>query len=233
MAALLVVRRAVAGGAAERAWERRRGLRAEAESSEGRAYSFDGPEALGLGVEGLGHLAVSRALVVRVSVLGVEDLHRVHLADSVAHFAGVHPDGQLSWKVLQDVLDGHTALFRGALQDRVHGVSSLEASERRPLERLLGVPVTLELVLQRLLELLAEDIHPSTGQLVVEVRYHEVERHLHLDVHLGLCWENLRAVAGRGSRGILPRTFARSAVLPPTTAGFLNCRPPRDFGKIG
>lgn len=77
--------------------------------------------------------------------------------------------------------------------------------------------MALELVLERLLELLAEDVHPSAGQLVVEVRYHEVERHLHLDVHLGLCWENLRAVAGRGSRGILPRTFARSAVLPRTT----------------
>lgn len=130
VAALLVVRGAVARVAAQRARERRRGLGAETQATEGRAHGLDGPEALRLGVEGFRHLPISGALVVRVPCLGVEDLHCVHLADAVAHLAGVHPDGQLSWQVLQDVLDGHAALFRGTFQHRVDGIASLQASER-------------------------------------------------------------------------------------------------------
>jgi len=216
MAVLLIVGRAVAGVAAERARERRGGLGAEGEAAQGRVDGLDRPEALCLRVEGLGDLAIGRGLVVRVAGLGVEDLDGVQLADAVAHLAGVHPDGELGRQVLKDVLDRHAALLRGALQHRVDRVAGFQASERRALERLLRVPVALELVLERLLELLAEEVDPSARQFVVEVRYHEVKRHLHLDVHLGLRWENLRAVvvARSGRAGTIPRTSARSAVLP-------------------
>lgn len=215
MAVLLIVGRAVAGVAAERARERRRGLGTEAESAQGRADGLDRPEALRLRVEGLGDLAIGRGLVVRVAGLRVQDLHGVQLADTVAHLAGIDPDSELGRQVLQDVLDRHAALLRGALQHRIDRVAGLEAPERRALERLLRIPVALELVLERLLELLAEDVDPSARQFVVEIRYHEVKRHLHLDMHLGLWWENLWAVVVART-GIAPRTSARSAVLPLT-----------------
>lgn len=167
MAALLIVGRAVAGVAAERAREGRGGLWTEAETTERRADGLDRPEALRLGVEGLSDLAIGRGLVVGIAGLGVEDLDGVQLAYPVAHLTWIDPDGELGRQVLQDVLDRHAALLGGALQHRIDRVAGLEASERGALERLLRVPVTLELVLQGLLELLAEDVDPSARQFVV------------------------------------------------------------------
>lgn len=106
---------------------------------------------------------------MRVAGLGVEDLHGIQLADAVAHFAGIYPDGEFGRQILKDVLDRHAALLRSALEHRVDRVTGLEASERRALERLLRVPVTLELVLERLFKLLAEEVDSSTRQFVVEV----------------------------------------------------------------
>lgn len=77
MTVLLVIGRAVAGITAEGARERRGRLRAETETAQGRAHSFDRPEALRLRVEGLGDLAIGRGLVVRVTGLRVENLHGV------------------------------------------------------------------------------------------------------------------------------------------------------------
>ena len=56
--------------------------------------------------------------------------------------------------------------------------------------------MALELVLEGFLELLAEYVDPPPWQLVVQVGYDEVQRHLHLYVHLGLGEENFRAVGG-------------------------------------
>lgn len=194
MAALLVGRHAdvtsaVAArvvAASQRRRERRGRLRTETEAAERRADGLDRPEALRLGIEGLGDLAIGRALVVRIGALRVQYLHRALLADSVADLAGIDPDGELRGEILEDVLDRDAALLGGALQDRVDRVTGLQTSERRALERLLRVPVTLELVLEGLLELLAEYVYPTTGQFVVQIRYHEIQGHLHLYVHLGL-----------------------------------------------
>ena len=43
--------------------------------------------------------------------------------------------------------------------------------------------MTLKLLLDGLLELLAEQVHAAAGQLVVQVRDDEVQRHGHLYVH--------------------------------------------------
>ena len=125
MATLLIVRRPVARVAPQRARERRRGLRAEAESAQRRAHGLDRPEALRLRIERLGHLTIGGTLVVWIPSLRVQNLHCVHLANPVAHLPGVHPDGELRWQVLEDVLNGHAALFRRPFENRVHGVASL------------------------------------------------------------------------------------------------------------
>lgn len=115
MTILLVVGRAVAGVAADRARERRGRLRTEAETAQGRAHGLDRPETLRLRIEGLGDLPIGRGLVVRVAGLRIEDLDGVQLADAVAHLTRVNPDGELGRQILQDVLDRHAALLRGAL----------------------------------------------------------------------------------------------------------------------
>ena len=98
-------------------------------------------------------------LEVDVAVLlAVEDLDGALLTHPVAHLPGVNPDGQVRWEVLDDVSDRVTALPGGAVKDGVAGVGDLEASIGRSLEGLVWIPVALEFVSQRILELLAKQV---------------------------------------------------------------------------
>ena len=102
-----------------------------------------------------------RADVLKVDVvllLAVENLDGALLAHPVAHLPGVDPDGEVSGEVLDDVGDGVAALSGGAVKDGVAGVGDLEASVGGSLEGLVWIPVALELVSQRILELLAKQV---------------------------------------------------------------------------
>ena len=104
-----------------------------------------------------------RADVLKVDVvllLAVENLHGALLTHPVAHLARVDPDGQVGGEVLYDVGDGVAALPGGAVEHGVGRVGDLEASVGGPLEGLVWVPVALELVPQRGLQLLAEQVDP-------------------------------------------------------------------------
>ena len=72
-------------------------------------------------------------------------------------------------------------------------VVQLDASKARALERFLRVPVTLELLAQAFLQLLAEHVNTAAWQLVVQVGDDEVECNGQLDVHdggrLDVVWE--------------------------------------------
>jgi len=117
------------------------------------------------------------------AVLVVQDFHGSLLADTVADLARVHPHGQVLRQVLQHVLDGHAALAGRLFEYRVDRRARLDAPVRRAAVRFLRVPVPGELLRQTLLQLLAEYVHPPSGQFVVQVRDHEVQRYANLDVH--------------------------------------------------
>ena len=70
---------------------------------------------------------------VKVVAFRVEDLDRAFLADAVADFSWVDPDGQVRGQVLDNVGDGVARLPSRPVQDRVGGVRDLQASVRRPL----------------------------------------------------------------------------------------------------
>lgn len=136
------------------------------------------------------HLSVGSPVVVRVeletaAVLVVQNLHGALLADAVAHLAGVHPHGQVLRQVLEHVLYRDAALAGRLLEHGVNGRSGLDAPVRRAAVRLLRVPVSRKLLRQAFLQLFAEYVHPPSGQLVVQIRDHEIQRDAHLDVHSG------------------------------------------------
>ena len=106
---------------------------------------------------GVAHVLQGHAAVL---LLAVEDLDGALLAHPVAHLPGVDPDGEVSGEVLDDVGDGVAALPGGAVEHGVGRVGDLEASVGGPLEGLVWVPVALELVPQRGLQLLAEQVDP-------------------------------------------------------------------------
>ena len=80
----------------------------------------------------VGNGAVATA-EVGVVALRVEDLDRAFLADAVADFSRVDPDGQVRRQVLHNVGDGVARLPSRPVQDRVGGVCDLQASVGRPL----------------------------------------------------------------------------------------------------
>lgn len=118
------------------------------------------------------------------AVLVVQDLHGPLLADAIADFTRVYPDGQVLWQVFQDILYGHAALAGRLLEHRVDRRPCLDAPICGAAVRLLRVPVAGKLLRQALFQLLAEYVHPPSGQLVVQVRDHEVQRYANLDMHL-------------------------------------------------
>ena len=78
------------------------------------------------------------ATKVGVVALRVEDLDRAFLADAVADFSGVDPDGQVGGEVLDNVGDGVARLPSRPVQDRVGGVRDLQAPVGRPLRKKTG-----------------------------------------------------------------------------------------------
>ena len=66
--------------------------------------------------------------------------------------------GEVSRGVLDDVRDGVAALSGGSVKDGVAGVGDLEASVGGSLEGLVWIPMALEFVSQRILELLAKQV---------------------------------------------------------------------------
>lgn len=85
--------------------------------------------------------------------------------------------------MLEHISDRHARLSRRNLQDGVYGASSLQASVSGASARPVGVPVTPELLLQSLIQFLAEDVHSASRQFIVQVRYDEVEGDLHFNMH--------------------------------------------------
>lgn len=118
------------------------------------------------------YLSVGGPVVVSVeldaaAVLVIQDLDGALLADPVAHLARVYPNGQVLGQVFQDVLYGHAALPRRLLEHGVDGRARFDTSVRGAAVRFFRVPVTGELFSQALFQLLAEYVHPPSGQLVV------------------------------------------------------------------
>lgn len=162
------------GAAAGRGEGRGQGARQRGHGPGGRGELGAGPACcrLGLwkteaiegrrqGVQGEEASADIRVDVLKVDVavlLAVEDLDGALLAHPVAHLPRVDPHGEVSREVLDDVGDGVAALSGGAVKDGVAGVGDLEASVGGSLEGLVWIPVALELVSQRILELLAKQV---------------------------------------------------------------------------
>lgn len=146
-------------------------------------------EALRSGVEPPVVVGVTRGRVVRspgsllqgellrdVTTVVVEDLDWSVLSDPVGHLVRIDPERQRLREVFEDLADAQSAQLGGKVEDRVDlGVAQLDASIPRPLERLLGVPVTVELLAQALLQFLAEHVDAASRKFVVQVGDDEVE----------------------------------------------------------